>query len=132
LCGGIKVYTLSSIIMFTNPFSFSGRIRRTEYNLSLVICSIAALFVYIHADTQQIYMVLYPLIIWFFAASGAKRCHDINFSGFYQLIPLVGIYIIFAEGSKGKNDFGPDPVFNFNNDQLKQKIKMNLGENKTV
>jgi uncharacterized membrane protein YhaH (DUF805 family) len=113
--------------MFKNPFSFRGRIRRTEYNLSLIISLIAVLFAYDHAISHQIYMVIYLPIIWFFSASCAKRCQDLNFSGFYQLIPLVVIYFIFAEGCKGRNYFGSDPVFNFFNDQLKQKIKMNLG-----
>lgn len=30
--------------MFRNPFSFSGRIRRTEYGLSMIICFVINLF----------------------------------------------------------------------------------------
>lgn len=44
----------------------------------------------------------------------ARRCHDINKSGFYQLlmaIPLVGlvfaIQLLFEKGTPGTNNYGP-------------------------
>ena len=48
-------------------------------------------------------------------AVGVRRLHDTNKSGWMALIsviPLIGLYIIvllIADGTKGKNRFGPKP-----------------------
>ena len=48
-------------------------------------------------------------------AAGVRRLHDTDKSGWMVLIsviPLIGLYIIFlliADGTKGKNRFGPKP-----------------------
>ncbi len=54
---------------------------------------------------------------WFAIAAGAKRCHDRNRSGWFQLlwiVPLVNIWvwieIWFLRGTIGENRFGGDPV----------------------
>ena len=46
-----------------------------------------------------------------------RRLHDTNRSGFYLLIsfiPFIGglilLFFFIAEGTKGKNRFGPDPL----------------------
>jgi len=112
--------------MFRNPFSPKGRIRRSEYCVSIIIYGIAALFVNVHAETMGLFQVLYFPIAWLLIALTAKRCHDKNKSGFYQIIPFYGFYLLFSEGSKGKNDYGPDPVFNFFNNEFKGNV--NLGQ----
>ena len=56
--------------------------------------------------------------LWPMIAVGAKRCHDRNRSGWYQLvylIPFFGalwmfIYLGFLAGTEGSNRFGPDPL----------------------
>lgn len=48
-------------------------------------------------------------------AVGVRRMHDIDKPGIYILIafiPLVGLYILYLatiEGTKGPNQYGPDP-----------------------
>lgn len=46
-----------------------------------------------------------------------KRCHDLNWSGWYLLwffVPIanfvVGIYVAFVKGTTGPNKYGPDPT----------------------
>lgn len=86
--------------MFSSPFSFKGRIRRTEYGLSLIIAVIVSII------TLGFGVVLtFPFML----AQGAKRCHDLNNSGWYQLIPFYGLLLLFVEGDKSPNRYGDSP-----------------------
>jgi uncharacterized membrane protein YhaH (DUF805 family) len=104
--------------MFKNVFSFNGRIRRTEYGLSVIIFSIYRLIaggigLAIGGDemsTSNIIalLLLIPGII-FFLAQGAKRCHDVGRRGWWQLIPFYSLYLIFGEGDINENEYGKNP-----------------------
>ncbi|WP_017733024.1 DUF805 domain-containing protein [Nafulsella turpanensis] len=101
--------------MFNNPFSFKGRIRRTEYGLSMIIYIIPAVFLNALVESDPsgafalIALIFYVPLLWFIWAQGAKRCHDRNNSGWFQIIPFYGFWMLFAVGDKGGNDFGTDP-----------------------
>lgn len=109
--------------MFKNPFSFEGRIRRTEYGLSSFITAAARVLVAMMVDSVAqgseaiiAYYILVSPFLWFFLAQGAKRCHDLSMSGWYQIIPLFPLYLIFARGETGTNAYGEDPkseTYNF-------------------
>ena len=45
-------------------------------------------------------------LTWRFLGYGAKRCHDLGHSGFYQLIPLYPLIMLFQEGDVGANEYG--------------------------
>ena len=110
--------------MFQNPFSFSGRIRRSEYGISCILGTIVS-----YLSTLIAYYIIYENRIvdggsiffmilacefpvnWFMLAQGAKRCHDRNHSGWYQLIPFYGFWMLFADGDYGRNDYGESPKF---------------------
>lgn len=65
--------------MFEAPFSFNGRIRRTEYGLSLIIY--ATLATIINLGTEQyvvLNLILLIPLLWLLWAQGAKRCHDLG------------------------------------------------------
>ena len=103
--------------MFGNPFSFSGRIRRLEYGLSFIlfyvfafICGFIAAIITGGSDATQglAYLFMIPGY-WFIWAQGAKRCHDRNNSGWYQIIPFYGLWMLFAEGDAEENDYGVSP-----------------------
>jgi len=99
--------------MFNNPFDFEGRIRRMEYGISLIIyVFIAGLinaFIAAGHGANAIIGIVYIPLIWFYLAQGAKRCHDMNHSGFYQLIPLYVFWMIFQDGEKGSSQYGLSP-----------------------
>lgn len=110
--------------MFKNPFSFEGRIRRTEYGLSVIIFAVARVvtsFIAVGMAGSNssnlsgaialMYIFLIPLL-WFLWAQGAKRCHDVGRNGWWQIIPFYPLYLLFGEGVKGENEYGDDPKQN--------------------
>lgn len=100
--------------MFHNPFSFKGRIRRTEYAISFVILIFFRILLEIAAEennsgfTIVILLFLIP-VMWFSLAQGTKRCHDLGKSGIWQIIPFYVFILIFKEGRFGMNNYGLDP-----------------------
>jgi uncharacterized membrane protein YhaH (DUF805 family) len=101
--------------MFNSIFSFEGRIRRTEYGISFIILVIAQLLIGVmfasasNGSFNVAFFIFMLPVRFFFFAQGAKRCHDVNISGWYQLIPLVPLYLIFGNGVPGPNKYGDDP-----------------------
>jgi len=99
--------------MFKNPFSFNGRIRRLEYGLSYIIFILCYyLGVELLLDSQDPGFFMFIIIIvlyWFIIAQGTKRCQDLGNNGFYQLIPLYGLWMLFEDGKTGNNKYGLNP-----------------------
>jgi|SRR6185312_4060979 len=108
--------------MFKNPFSFNGRIRRLEYGLSYLIYIIVAMVASFTMDEFKIDSVFIILIfiplVWLLLAQGSKRCHDMGNSGWYQLIPFYGFWMLFADGYPGSNEYGPNPKGIGNTDDI--------------
>ncbi|WP_378174661.1 DUF805 domain-containing protein [Aquimarina sp. SS2-1] len=99
--------------MFKNPFSFSGRIRRLEYGLSYIIF-LASFFLLgviteIIPEAESLIILMTIPSYWFLLAQGAKRCHDLGNSGFFQIIPFYGLFMLFGEGNYGANKYGYNP-----------------------
>jgi uncharacterized membrane protein YhaH (DUF805 family) len=96
-------------------FTFEGRIRRTHYGLRLMLTTIISFLTGIAwaiVDEPFFKLVLFlpfVMITWFNIASATKRCHDLDHNGWWQLIPFYGIALLFFEGTRGDNKYGPDP-----------------------
>jgi uncharacterized membrane protein YhaH (DUF805 family) len=98
-------------------FSFDGRIGRRTYWLYFVLPLLAiflvAAVVVPPLSFNRVLLVLFLLTIWPTLAVGAKRCHDRDRSGWYQLvglIPVVGPFVLLIElgvlqGTVGPNRF---------------------------
>ncbi len=113
--------------MFKAPFSFEGRIRRTEYGLSVIIYAVALVIIqlflsalmmgssssYSSSNDEGGIIVMFLIfsfpILWFLWAQGAKRCHDLGNSGWWQLIPFYGLWLLFDDGQFGPNQYGDNP-----------------------
>lgn len=110
--------------MFKKPFSFQGRIRRTEFGITFIIFSIGngvIQSIIRNGDNESAIIGLaYIPLLWFLFAQGAKREHDLNFSGWWQLIPFRYLWLIFLKGQSGENRFGQDP---------KEKQQQTINEN---
>lgn len=95
--------------MFRNPFSFEGRIRRMEFGLSFIIYYFSNNILAALSAEQPVFLLILLPSFWFTWAQGAKRCHDRGNSGWYQLIPFYGFWLLFADGEIGTNKYGENP-----------------------
>ncbi|WP_265430033.1 DUF805 domain-containing protein [Chryseobacterium sp. YIM B08800] len=101
--------------MFQNVFSTEGRIRRTEFALSILIHVAAVFFtVFLFALTKIDFFIVIAVVVWlagiiFRVIQGAKRCHDIGVSGWFQFIPFFVIAMIFVDSNRGSNRYGDNP-----------------------
>lgn len=115
--------------MFKQPFSFEGRIRRTEFGLSFIIYFIIIMvlgfILEVYPNLGIIFLLVYIPLIWFSIAQAAKRCHDRGNSGWYQLIPFYALWLLFADSEVGVNEYGPNPkdIGNFDDiDEIGQHL----------
>jgi uncharacterized membrane protein YhaH (DUF805 family) len=103
--------------MFTNIWGSEGRIRRTEYGLSLIIFYAIILFLSyfiwtlkLEYNTNVVVNTLSQVGAYFFILyQGAKRCHDRGNSGWFQIIPGYVLWMLFAPGEPGINKYGSNP-----------------------
>ena len=102
--------------MFKRPFSFKGRIRRLEYCISYIIYfiwDVVRVVVYRTSVPSPIVSIFFLIsfipMLWFLCAQNTKRCHDRGNSGWYQLIPLYILWMMFGKGDTGENEYGDNP-----------------------
>jgi uncharacterized membrane protein YhaH (DUF805 family) len=108
--------------MFKKPFSFEGRIRRTEYIISFVIYLLIAFIINSSSQSDElnsfsfekkkpegITSIIRFCLLWFFFAQSAKRCHDRGNSGWFVFIPFYIFWLLFANSFDGENKYGPNP-----------------------
>lgn len=104
--------------MFKSPFSFSGRIRRMEYGLSMLIYIVVVLILQFAvigtaaghgSGVSLLFLVLILPCLFFLLAQGVKRSHDLGNSGWFILIPFYGLWLLFADSKPGVNKWGPNP-----------------------
>ena len=103
-------------ICYKKFFDFSGRASKSEYWwFQLYGIIIYALLFVFQGDLVLLFSILSianTIPLW---AAAVRRLHDTDKSGWMVLIsviPIIGLFIIFlliADGSKGKNRFGPKP-----------------------
>ena len=95
--------------MLKKFFSFDGRIRRTEFGISVLLFVIASSVIteiMSIGNAAQIAGVLYLPLLWFILAQNTKRCHDLDSVGYFQAISLYWFWMVFANSSKGTNEYG--------------------------
>jgi len=102
-------------------FSFEGRISRTTFWADWVILIMPFVLLMIYFDFvsgKGFFTVIFLLIVAYPSlAVGARRCHDRNRSGWFQLlalIPVLNIWVLIElgclRGTLGDNKYGPDPL----------------------
>lgn len=96
--------------MFKKTFSFDGRIRRTEYGISIIIYFVLYTVIneIIKEGNPGMGLAMIP-VLWFLWGQGAKRCHDMDKSGWFQIIPFYVLWMLFIEGDSFLNKYGGNP-----------------------
>ncbi|PLK45481.1 DUF805 domain-containing protein [Emticicia sp. TH156] len=114
--------------MFKAPFSFEGRIRRLEFGLSLIIYYVIFFligFIYDFSEAPFVKFlgtIVFLGDIWFSLSQGTKRCHDLGNSGWFMLIPLYGLWMLFQNSDPGENKYGMNPKGIGNGDAYDDEI----------
>ena len=91
-------------------FSFEGRIRRRDYWLITFGAGMASgLAAAIAEAAPVLYLLVLIPLCWIKLATGAKRCHDLGHSGWWQIIPFYPVWMAFQDGEPGTNEYGPNP-----------------------
>ena len=104
--------TLSQIL-----FSFKGRINRAKYwtvHLLMVIFSVVLFFICSainHTAVGVLLLLYFVFFTWIGLAVNVKRWHDLDKSGWSELIRLMPFFELgFHRGTVGPNRFGTDPL----------------------
>lgn len=100
-----------------NYATFSGRARRSEYWYFVLTNTFVSFglrlidnFVIGSPSDPGFIGSLYSIAVLVPSiAVGVRRMHDVGKSGWFLLIPIYNIILLFTEGDKGTNDYGPDP-----------------------
>lgn len=71
-------------------------------------------------NSAMLFLIALIPAYWFAFAQGAKRCHDRDNSGWFQLIPFFGLWMLFADGFHGPNQYGNNPKGIGNIDEVDQ------------
>jgi uncharacterized membrane protein YhaH (DUF805 family) len=97
---------------------FEGRARRAEYwyfvLFNIIIVIVLGIIETMSGSStlsdQGILVRIYDLAVLIPSiAVGIRRMHDVNKNGWYLLIPLYNLILACTDGTKGDNQYGPDP-----------------------
>ena len=114
-------FTESVSVCFKKYFVFEGRASRSEYWwFQLIVAPSYVIFEITNSESSPVsflFLVITLLTLIPAISAGVRRLHDTNKSGFYLLlsfIPFIGglivLFFLIAQGTKGKNRFGADPI----------------------
>lgn len=117
-----------------NVFSFTGRIRRREYIVSLIIVNVVFKLATLMVESSNGTISVFGFIsmippLWVLFAQATKRCHDKGHSGWWGFIPFYGFILMFEDGEIGANQYGPDPKGRPNTPSKESLPKQDLAVN---
>ena len=100
--------------MFKAPFSFEGRITRTEFLATLFVMLFVAAFagaaMEAGAGGAFFGIIVILAVCWLGVAQGWKRSHDAGLTGLVALLPCLNcVVLLIASGDEGTNKYGPNP-----------------------
>ncbi len=101
-------------------FTSEGRLNRMAYFLKSLIVGVIGVIGILLTSTGILAIIGVPVFIACLVAAimiQIRRWHDLNKSGWFAILGLipyvdiaVGLYLLFAPGTKGINSYGSDPL----------------------
>jgi uncharacterized membrane protein YhaH (DUF805 family) len=91
---------------------FNGRARRKEYwyyVLFYILFAIGLEWLYLTNRLTFLYPIFILTSLIPTIAVSVRRMHDVNKSGWFILIPIYNLILYCTNGTKGPNQYGPDP-----------------------
>lgn len=99
---------------FSNYANFNGRASRSEFWWFFLFYMIVVFVLSFLSGVSSIFgyvlIAFYLVVIIPYIALLARRMHDTDHSGWFQLIPFYNLYLAIIKGTDGPNRFGDDPV----------------------
>jgi uncharacterized membrane protein YhaH (DUF805 family) len=101
-----------------NYASFKGRARRSEYWYFVLVYFIISIIGVVldlslgmlgEGGSGPVGLVISLVHLVPSIAIAARRMHDVDKSGWFQLVPLYNLYLCIKNGDVGSNRFGEDP-----------------------
>ncbi|GMO38314.1 MAG: hypothetical protein Pg6B_10600 [Candidatus Azobacteroides pseudotrichonymphae] len=95
---------------YGDQYKSKERIGRKEYIISTLFkFPLFLLWCGVFKEMYNSY-VYFVFPLWFWVTKRTKRCHDLGRSGWWQMIPFYGLWLLFSRGQKGSNQYGEDPM----------------------
>ncbi|SKC08139.1 Uncharacterized membrane protein YhaH, DUF805 family [Sphingobacterium nematocida] len=107
-----KTPVIDNLGFFKAPFSCKGRIRRTEWWITVFVTHITSVIIgaFLEGNSSSSIAILFLIpLLWFSVAQAVKRCHDRGNSGWYLIIPFYTLWMAFGDSSVGTNEYGTNP-----------------------
>ena len=111
--------------MLPHILSFEGRIKRGEYALSALPLIFINAFLVLPTVSEQPILAIPALFFsyWVIFAQGAKRCHDLGKSGWFQAIPFYSLFMLFDSGTYHDNKYGLSPYIERAEEELEENVQ---------
>lgn len=117
---------------FNKPFSFVGRIGRLDF--IYVVVSVIFLAIFLRIVTMSFhnigfifFAILCLPVLCFLLAQGTKRLHDINLSGWVQIVyPIAFFLMLFKASDPNDNQYGESVVTNSEAKQEKSTVQESI------
>ena len=76
-------------------FSFQGRTTRSTFR-AVMIALLATTLILWMTPLVRVITLVWPLLLWLYAATCARRLHDVDKSAWLIAVPLAGVGIVWA------------------------------------
>jgi len=100
--------------MLTHPYSFKGRLSRSQYVVNTIILCLICLLVNAMFEEYAIGSTIINPVTWALASLSlislsVRRSKDLGLSPLWLLMPIYPLLLLVSPGEECENRFGPVP-----------------------
>lgn len=116
-----ELISIFTNVVKNNYLNFKGRARRKEYWMYMlgfgiiyvVLMILMTIFGLLSSTLASIFGFIFGIVFLVLAipsiALGFRRMQDVGKPGWFMFIPIYNIILAVTEGTRGDNEYGPDP-----------------------